>query len=74
MLFDQAREYEDVVHVYMDKAADAIVKYRGHQSLKCGRRIAVPHLPYLAPEGAKYRSECCLRHMSRIHVDLLICL
>jgi hypothetical protein len=74
VLFDRARKYEDIVHVYMDEATNAVAKYRRHQALKHQRCITVTHLHYLAPEGAKYGSKCSFRYMSWIHADLFICL
>ena len=44
----------------MDKLTDAILKDSGHQSLECRGCVAVTHLPYLAPECAKYCGKCCL--------------
>ena len=57
----------------MDKSTDAILKDCGHQSLKRRGCIAITHLHYLAPEHAKYCSECCLMDVFQYDAYLFIC-
>ena len=58
----------------MYEPSEKVSEYSGHQLLKCGGCIAVPHLYYLALKGAKYSRECCFSDILWSYVCLLISL
>ena len=56
----------------MYESSKKVSEYSGHQLLKCGGCIAIPHLHYSALKGAKYCGECHLANSLCSYAHLLI--
>ena len=72
MFLDHVGVYKDIIQIDVQKAANDITEYRGHQSLKGGRGVTISLLYHITNVGASNGGEGCFRDILGSHLDLFI--